>query len=185
MRKSWWRKKNRSNNPTGCSVRPDPGCRQSMFRGSFDSILIKNRDLRRYPRSSWSFQWVFLWSRYKKYFNSVPMSMFSWKVLLICHTGIKNLNLHRLRHYNIGDLDVIIWVLFYLQFTTPNAITNKLNRIQGEYWSHKSWKVNRLSSITIVFGKCNIYAVSNCSDSNRCNHDFSVTSKTFDVQIES
>jgi len=37
----------------------------------------------------------------------------------------------------------------------------------------------------IEFGMCNILAESNCHDSNRFNHDFSVPSKTFDVQNES
>jgi hypothetical protein len=33
--------------------------------------------------------------------------------------------------------------------------------------------------------KCNTFQVPNCHDSNRCNHDFPVPSKTCDGQIES
>ena len=49
----------------------------------------------------------------------------------------------------------------------------------------KSCKVNPLPLITIDFGMCNIFAVLNSYDCNRCNHDFSVPLKTCDGQIES
>ena len=54
------------------------------------------------------------------------------------------------------------------------------------HWFAKEIMKNDLTIRTkIEFGMCNILAGSNCHDSNRCNHDFSIPLKTFDVQNES